>query len=117
MELSADLMPIYEFELANGNEVERIDQPAGTKCPFCIVFKHPLHKFEFTLDIELSPTVRYWESRDPHYPLEAGYASDVSRHAVCGPLPGLILRLLWHGAFRPNNFAVSVRSAGSSSSS
>lgn len=85
--LSADLVPIYELELANGNEVLRIDEPAGSRCPYCIVFRYPLHKSKIEQSIALPPSVQYWESRDQHYPVEGGYVSEESRHVVSGPLP------------------------------
>lgn len=86
--LSQDLLPIYQLELERGNEVERVDEPAGTNCPYAVVFKKPLHKAEIEEMLDLSPSVKYWESRDPHYSKEAGYRSETTRHAIAGPING-----------------------------
>ncbi len=87
--LSHDLLPIYQLELAMGNEVARVDEPAGTKCPYALVFKRALHKAEIERELELSSSVKYWESRDRHYPQEAGYYSEATGHAVLGPINGV----------------------------
>jgi hypothetical protein len=84
--LSKDLLPIYTLELDRGNEVARVDEPAGTNCPYAIIFKKPLHKNEIESELELPPSVQYWESRDAHYGKEAGYYSKETRHIVAGPL-------------------------------
>jgi len=84
--LSQDLLPIYQLELDKGNEVARVDEPAGTKCPYAVVFKNPLHKAEIESELELPASVKYWESRDSHYPTEAGYYSEATRHAIAGPI-------------------------------
>lgn len=84
--LSQDLVPIYCLELELGNEVVRIDEPAGTKCPYAVVFGRPLHKREIEMQLKLPRSVRYWECRDPHYAKEAGYLSEVTRHGIAGPL-------------------------------
>ena len=84
--LSKNLKPIYEAELALGNIVTRIDEPAGTNSPLAVVFKSPLHKGEISSNLTISPLVRWWESRDPHYEIEGGYACDDTRHIVSGPL-------------------------------
>jgi hypothetical protein len=84
--LSADLLPIYELELSRGNEIARIDEPAGTKCPYAVVFKRPLNKTAIEAQLVLSPAVQYWESRDSQYGTEAGFYSEDSRHVIAGPL-------------------------------
>lgn len=84
--LSSDLLPIYELELSCGNEIERVDEPAGTDCPYAVVFKYPLHKMEIESTLYLVPSVRYWQSRDLHYDASAGYVSDTSKHAIAGPV-------------------------------
>lgn len=86
--LSQDLLPIYQLELAMGNEVASVDEPAGTECPYAVVFKKPLHKVEIERELELPSSVRYWESRDWHFPKEAGYHSEATRHSIIGPLGG-----------------------------
>jgi hypothetical protein len=63
--LSEDLLPIYKLELDRGNEVAGVDEPAGTKCPYAVVFKKPLHKTEIEAELVLSPTVRFWDYMIP----------------------------------------------------
>ena len=82
-DLSKAIRPIYELELSMGNLVERIDRPAGSKCPLAIIFKHELHIDEIK-KMGL-PSVTYWENYDPHYPIECGYFCESTRHAVAGP--------------------------------
>ena len=84
--LSADLRPIVDLELKLGNTVDRIDEEAWTICKYAVM-KLPLHVKEINRRLELPPTVRYWESEDPHYPIEAGYTCDTTNNAVSGPLP------------------------------
>lgn len=84
--LSADLLPICEFELENGNEIERVDDPAGSGCPFAVVFRRPLSIPGTEAEKQLSDTVGSWECRDPHYPRERGYVSMRTHHAISGPM-------------------------------
>ena len=84
--LSSDLQPIYDLEIARGNEVSHIAEPAGTTCPYAVVFKLPLDKARILAELQLPAHVRYWESDDPHYAIEAGFYSDVSQHSIAGPL-------------------------------
>lgn len=84
--LSEDLLPIYRLELRLGNEVVRIDEPAGSTCPYAVIFKTPLHKRQLETQLDLARSVEYVESRDPHYPKEAGYVSKLTGHVVAGPL-------------------------------
>ena len=86
LKLSQDLFAIYQLELSRGNEIERVDEPAGTTCPYAVVFKRPLNRGAIESEVELSASVKYWESRDPHFPQEAGYYSETTRHVVVGPL-------------------------------
>ena len=86
LKLSDDLRSVYLLELRLGNEVESVDEPAGTECPLAVRFKHPLHFAEITQEVEFAPTVTPWESRDWHFPEEAGYFSKESHHLVAGPL-------------------------------
>ena len=85
--LSEDLRPIYDLEMAKGNQVERIDEPAGTDCPLAVVFKHPLHVKEIRSELTLPSSVEYWEHYDPHYSVkaEAGYACQKTAHCIIGP--------------------------------
>lgn len=86
MLLAEELVPIYELELRLGNVVHYVAEPAGTACPYAVVFKRPLHKAEIERELRLAPTISYWESHDPHYPIEAGYQCAITRHAVAGPV-------------------------------
>jgi hypothetical protein len=83
--LSPSLKPIYELELALGNEVERVDEPAGSRCPLAIVFKKPLHVTDISARLKLSEEVTEWESSDPHYPAEKGFHCARTNHVIGAP--------------------------------
>jgi len=83
--LSQYLLPIFQLEVSLGNEVERIDEPAGTECPYAVIFKRPLHKKEIEDEIHLAASVKYWESHDCHYETGAGYYCEVTKHSISGP--------------------------------
>lgn len=85
MKLSTTLQPIVDLELQLGNEIARIDEPAGTESPLGVVFKMPLHIHEVK-QLVLSESVYSWESTDPHYEIERGFACKKSKHLVSGPL-------------------------------
>lgn len=84
--LSENLLPIYNLELQTGNEVSRIDEPAGSDCPLAIIFKQPLHLEKIKEVLKLTSSVRRWENRDEHYPLEAGFVCDETKQVLDGPL-------------------------------
>ena len=84
-DLSPDLLPIVHFELSNGNEIARIDRPAGTACPLAVVFTRRLKLEQFRASNTLPDTIEIWENTDSHYDLERGYVSITSRHVVSGP--------------------------------
>ena len=84
--LSKNLCSIYEYELALGNEVRRVDEPAGSNCPLAVVFEQPLHFAEIAANLVLPVVVERWENRDTHYSLEAGFVCRESRHSIAGPL-------------------------------
>ncbi len=84
--LSKVLKPIVDYELQNGNEIERIDRPAGTKCPLAIVFKKPLDFSGYEKLYGKPSGVDKWENRDRHYDLEAGYVCEKTRQAMAGPI-------------------------------
>ena len=86
MVLSKDLQPIHDLELSLGNRVRRIDEPAGTKCPYAVVFEDALHLEAIREQLQLPESVKFWESRDPHYELGNGYVCEITRHAVSGPI-------------------------------
>ncbi len=73
------------LELANGNTILRIDIPAGSKCPLAIVFCDTLKIWGTPATGEFDPCVRYWESKDPHYEIEAGFICDIHRHVMSAP--------------------------------
>ena len=93
LKLSADLKPIYELEVDLGNKVLRIDEPAGTRCPFAIVFASPIHKKEIETMLVIPNSVSWHESADQHYERYgmAGYFSIETRHFVYGPMKSLLL--------------------------
>lgn len=85
--LADDLQSIYDLELRLGNQVEYIAEPAGTACPYAIALLHPLHKADIERELSLPTSVKYWESHDPHYAIEAGYQCEITRHTIAGPIP------------------------------
>lgn len=91
MELIADLSdrlrPIVDFEIARGNNIRRIERPAGSNCPLAVIFALPLDIQGFRSKGGLPEDVRIWENRDTHDALEAGYFCEHTHHAVAGPLP------------------------------
>jgi hypothetical protein len=84
--LSEDLREIYDLEIELGNELSHVEEPAGSACPYAVIFKRPLHLEAIHQRLTLPAGVKFWESRDPHYSIEAGFASDVSRHSISGPI-------------------------------
>lgn len=84
--LCPSLQPILALELQLGNEIARVDEPAGTECPFAIILRLPIHRTEIESSLRLGSDVEFWECTDRHYPQEAGYFSTVSRHSIAGPL-------------------------------
>ena len=83
--LSPSLQPIVDLELIKGNKVLRIDEPAGSRCPYAIVFKFPLHFQEIKESLTLSSSVEEWENKDPHYPIERGFFCNETEHSITGP--------------------------------
>lgn len=86
--LSSNLRPIFDYEIGRGNSVERIDRPAGTKCPLAVIFSKPLDIEGFARVHGLPQSVSTWSNRDKHYPLEDGYVCEETRHALAGPAAG-----------------------------
>lgn len=84
--LSTVLRPIVEYELKRGNIIERVDRPAGTRCPLAVIFRKPLDFAGLKATLGLPAEVSTWENRDSHYPLEAGYGCERTRHAIAGPI-------------------------------
>mgnify|MGYP007059384887 CR=1 FL=1 len=85
--LSDDLKPICELERSLGNEIVAVLEPAGSECPYAIVFRDPLHFDAIARDLSLAATVTKWKCEDPHYSIEAGFSCSRTRHAVSGPVP------------------------------
>jgi len=85
-DLSENLRRAFEHELARGNTVARVDRPAGTRCPLAVVFAQPLDIVWFKASEPLTTAVKIWENHDSHYPMEAGYICDTTRHAMSGPV-------------------------------
>ena len=86
MELCNTLKPIFDLEIEHGNEVEYIDSPAGSKCPYSVTFKHRLHYEVIEKKLNLSPSVERWENKDRHYPIQGGYKCTKYNHSISGPL-------------------------------
>lgn len=85
-DLSENLKPIFDFEIGRGNHVERVDRPAGSSCPLAVVFETPLDIPGYIERHGLPNGVRTWENKDRHYPVEAGYVCEETRHAISGPI-------------------------------
>jgi hypothetical protein len=85
-DLSRNLQLIAQYELARGNEIERIDRPAGSASPLAVVFARPLDFDGFGKRHSLPPNVRTWSNRDRHYDLEDGYVCDSTHHVLSGPM-------------------------------
>jgi hypothetical protein len=84
--LSERLRGILEYELARGNLIARIDSPAGTRCPFAVVLAKPLDIRGYKDKHGLPAGTDTWENHDRHYPLEAGFVCERTRHAIAGPI-------------------------------
>jgi hypothetical protein len=84
--LTPSLQAVYDLELSLGNLLDRIEEPAGDRCPLAVIFKRPLHKAAIESTLALPSIVEWWESRDPHYSIEGGYVCNETRHAISGPL-------------------------------
>jgi len=85
-ELCRELRPIFDLEIELGNRVAFVAEPAGTSCPYAVSFEQPLHLSEISARLELPETIKFWECRDTHYAIEAGFYSETSRHSVAGPI-------------------------------
>jgi hypothetical protein len=90
--LSPALRPILDLEIGLGNEVDWIEEPSGTRCPYAVVFKRPLHFRVIRVNLE---RLTFWENDDPHYALHVGILCEQTRHCVEGPRPVGILRQVW----------------------
>lgn len=79
------LEAVVQFELQRGNQIERIDRPAGSNCPLAVIFKKPLDIAGFLSENKNLNGVRTWENKDRHYPLEKGFVCEATKHAIAGP--------------------------------
>jgi len=86
LQLCSDLKVIYDYELAHGNTLAAIAAPAGTECPYAVILAKPLKICETPEADNLPEFIQYWESRDPHYEIEAGFVCSKHRHSIAGPL-------------------------------
>ncbi|WP_157532766.1 hypothetical protein [Hyphomonas polymorpha] len=68
--LSPDLLPIYEDEIARGNEVLRVDEPAGSLCPLAVVFRLPLKRESAPSSQAVGNDVYWHENADPRYEVD-----------------------------------------------
>ena len=84
--LSTNLHAIYDLEVAFGNTVVRVDEPAVSVCSLAINFRCALHKTQIESSLSLPTSVKWLENHDPHYPIEGGYKCDETTHAIIGPL-------------------------------
>ena len=93
--LSRELWPIFDLEIALGNEVAYVAEPAGTACPYAVSLQRPLHLQAIFVGtptrkhcepLTLPVDVKFWVSRDSHYPIEAGFHSETSGHSIAGPI-------------------------------
>jgi len=84
--LSPSLQSVLLYELARGNAIDHIEQPAGTRCPLAVVLAKPLDIAGFKDEHGLPSGVDTWENHDKHYPVQAGYVCERTRHALSGPL-------------------------------
>ena len=83
--LSKDLKPIVDYELKIGNEILRIDRPAGTKCPLAVILKNPFDFNGLENIYKLPSTIERWQNKDRHYDLESGYVCTKTRQALAAP--------------------------------
>jgi len=84
--ICADLRIVYDYEIAHGNTIVRIDAPAGSECEYALVFADSLKIWGTAKTGELPLVVRSWECRDTHYPIEAGFYCGEHRHSIAGPI-------------------------------
>lgn len=86
MELCNTLKPIFDLEIEQGNEVEYIESPAGSKCPYSVTFKYRLHYEEIEESLKLPQSLERWKNKDRHYPLQSGNKCTKYNHSISGPL-------------------------------
>ena len=93
------MRPIFDLEIELGNELSHVEEPAGTRCPYAVVFKQPLHFQAIRERLQLPETIKFWDSRDPHYAIEAGFICETSRHSIAGPIGQSSDFLKWFKSF------------------
>lgn len=82
------LLAIFDIEIAGGNQVARVDEPAGTLSPLAVVFKNRLNRSRIEESIKVPDHIVWHENDDQHYEINGmgGYASKSTHQFVYGPL-------------------------------
>jgi hypothetical protein len=84
-ELCVELREIYDFEIKNGNKIDRIDRLAWDKIDLRIVFAFPLNIDKQSENFQVSRHIFRYVNKDCHYPLETSYTAKDYRQSIAGP--------------------------------
>ena len=80
---------ILDYELQHGNEVERIDEGFWTLGKLIIVMKKPLRLIDDSESRKnLDGSIEFWECRDTHYEVQAGFSCDETKEDIVAPIKG-----------------------------
>jgi hypothetical protein len=85
--LCEHLRPLCEAELRRGNRVTNIAEYAWTACDLDITLENSIDPAALEKEQIVPAGVTYWDSDDPHYPIQAGYNCKACRHSFAGPKP------------------------------